>query len=66
MHLYGDGFVVAFLQATTTYFAISILLHFVVPALFNVTSVQKGDQRPGQVIREALQSLGRMVEDLFY
>jgi lathosterol oxidase len=59
MRLYGGGFIAAYLQATISYYVASVVLHCVVPALFSVRSVQKGERRPGQILKECLQSLGR-------
>lgn len=56
--LYGGGFWVALLQATCVYYAAAIVLHYLVPALFPVKSIQKGDRQPRQVAREACSSLG--------
>lgn len=41
------------------YYAAGILLHYVVPSLLPVKSVQKGQRRKGQVTSEALYSIGK-------
>ena len=56
--LYGGGFWVAYLPACGVYYAAVILLHFIVPRLFPVSSVQVGKPRTGQVAQEARNSLG--------
>ncbi len=40
------------------YYGGAFLLHFVAPLLLPVQSVQVGSRRPGQVKKEALNSLG--------
>lgn len=56
--LYGAGYRVACLQVATVYYGIAILLHFVVPLLFRVRSVQSGKRRPRQELQEAFNSAG--------
>lgn len=46
------------LACVQVYYAAGAVLHYVVPALFPVKSVQKGQPRQGQVTSEALYSLG--------
>ena len=58
MPLVGGGFWPAFLQVSAAYYAAAVLLHYIVPALVRVRSIQKGQRRPGQVSEEAAQSLG--------
>lgn len=41
-----------------TYYAAAVILHYVVPRLLPVKSVQKASPRPGQVAFEALYSIG--------
>lgn len=59
--LYGGGFRLAFIQASIVYYGIAIILHYCVPALFKVESVQKGKPAPNQVLREAINSIGPLV-----
>lgn len=56
--LYGGGFWVAFRQLAAVYYAAAVVLHYVVPAVLPVKSVQKGQRRKGQVTAEALYSIG--------
>jgi hypothetical protein len=58
MQLTGGGFLVALAQVTAVYYALATLLHFVVPRLFPVRSVQKGEAKPGQARTEALNCIG--------
>jgi Delta7-sterol 5-desaturase len=55
--LYGGGFWVAFAQAATVYYTAATTLHYIVPAVTQVRSVQKGHPAQGQVTREAFASL---------
>lgn len=57
--LYGGGYWVAVWQVAITYYCASAVLHWVVPALWDVKSVQKGQRRPGQVLQEARDSIGK-------
>lgn len=45
-------------QIAIAYYGIAIALHWVVPALHAVKSVQKGQRREGQVLQEARDSIG--------
>lgn len=56
--LYGGGFWVAFTQACVVYYAAAAALHFVVPRLWAVSSVQVGKPKEGQVASEAINCLG--------
>jgi hypothetical protein len=44
--------------ALQLYYGAAIILHYIVPALLPVKSVQKGQRREGQVASEAVNSLG--------
>jgi lathosterol oxidase len=56
------SFPTAFLQASVVYYASAVFLHYVVPRVFRVSSVQDGRRRsPGQVTREAIASLGPLL-----
>jgi lathosterol oxidase len=57
--LYGGGFYVAFAQACMVYYTAATILHFVVPAVVPVASVQSGKTKPGQEFREARSSIGK-------
>ena len=60
--LSGQGFVVAFLQAASVYYIAAIVIHYLIPSIFPVRSVQQGKKpRPGQVMREALTSVGPLL-----
>lgn len=56
--LHGAGFWVAFWQVAAVYYGFAALIHWVVPAFFDVETVQVGKRRPGQVRKEALLSVG--------
>lgn len=57
--LYGGGFRIGFLQLSLVYYTSAVFLHFVLPRLINVRSVQGSSKRqPGDLGRDALCSLG--------
>lgn len=58
--LYGGGFLVAALQVSAVYYGTAILLHWLVPQIWSVKSIQVQPRQPGQVAREALFSLGTL------
>ena len=60
MLLYGGGFLVAALQVSAVYYGTAILLHWLVPQIWSVKSIQVQPRQPGQVAREALYSLGAL------
>lgn len=59
--LHGGGFVTALLQVSLVYYLGAFLLHFVVPQLAAVHSIQVGSRRPGQVTQEVLNSPGAIL-----
>jgi hypothetical protein len=56
--LYGDGFLTAFAQQALFYYLLGAVLHFVIPAVVNVKSIQDQPRGEGEVARDALHSLG--------
>lgn len=56
--LVGGGYGVALLQVSLVYYVAAAVLHYVVPALVSVQSVQHASPKPGQVRQEALRSIG--------
>eukprot|EP00955_Chlamydomonas_euryale_P109957 365969-Chlamydomonas_euryale.AAC.12 len=54
----GGGFIIAYAQLVAFYYAAGALLHFAVPAMMEVKSVQVEARRSGSVARDALYSLG--------
>ena len=56
--LYGGGFWLAFSQVSLAYYLVAGLLHYAIPAVVPVKSIQPGERRQGQVAREALLSIG--------
>ncbi len=56
--LYGGGFLVALSQLTAFYYVTAALLHFVLPAWLPVKGVQVQERTPGDVSRDAFNSLG--------
>ena len=59
--LTGGGFWVAFAQVSLVYYGFAAAIHWVIPAFFEVESVQVGERRKGQVRKEALLSIGEIV-----
>ena len=58
LQLYGGGYINALLQTSFTYYIACIILHWVAPRLLHVESIQVQSRQPGQVRREAFNSLG--------
>uniref|UniRef100_A0A7S3VH27 Fatty acid hydroxylase domain-containing protein n=1 Tax=Dunaliella tertiolecta TaxID=3047 RepID=A0A7S3VH27_DUNTE len=58
--LYGGGFVPAFAQLFVFYYVVGALLHWGIPLLFPVQSVQPQPRAHGSVARDAFYSLGPM------
>lgn len=56
--LYGGGFCAALLQVALVYYTTAIVLHYVVPGLWQPASIQVAPRRRGQVAEEILNSLG--------
>eukprot|EP00775_Hariotina_reticulata_P003455 gene3455-3726_t len=56
--LWGGGFLVAFSQLSLFYYVLGAVLHFVVPWLCQVKGIQEQQRRPGEVTRDAVNSLG--------
>jgi hypothetical protein len=56
--LWGGGFLVAFSQLALFYYVLGTVLHFVVPLLCHVKGIQEQQRRPGEVKRDAINSLG--------
>ncbi len=61
--LYGGGFWVAFTQLTVFYYAMGAALHFVLPRIAPVKSIQHQPRKRGEVLRDAFYSLGAMKFD---
>lgn len=61
--LWGGGFLVAFTQLSAFYYSLGALLHFVLPWLCGpyVKGIQEQQRRPGEVSRDAFNSLGERV-----
>ena len=59
LSLYGGGLQQAILQVSFVYYAASVALHWIGPWLFPVKSIQVQQRQEGQVIREAIYSLGK-------
>lgn len=57
--LVGGGYWIALMQAFSTYFVGAAMLHWAVPSLLRVRSIQRGQPRRGQVAQEAINSLGK-------
>lgn len=56
--LYGGGFPLALVQLSVFYYTAGCILHYIVPRIFPVVSVQEHERRPGDVQRDCLHSLG--------
>lgn len=59
LQLYGGGYINALLQTSCTYYIACIVLHWIAPRILPVQSIQVQSRQPGQVSREAFNSLGR-------
>lgn len=58
LQLYGGGYINALLQTSCTYYIACIVLHWIAPRILPVHSIQVQSRQPGQVSREAFNSLG--------
>lgn len=56
--LYGGGYGIALLQISFVYYIACIVIHWLVPRALSVQNIQVHSRQPGQVRREALNSLG--------
>ena len=56
--MYGGGFSLAFAQLLMFYYSAGCILHFLVPRVLPVISIQEHERRPGDVQRDCIQSLG--------
>lgn len=61
--LWGGGFLVAFTQLSVFYYALGAVLHFILPSLSPVKGIQEQQRRPGEVGRDAVNSLGEYSSD---
>lgn len=59
--LWGGGFLVAFTQLSVFYYALGAVLHFVLPWLLSPKGIQEQQRKPGEVSRDAVNSLGACV-----
>lgn len=58
MQLYGGGFLHALVQLMVFYYAGGILLHYVVPRILPIQSVQERERGSSDVSRDSIYSLG--------
>lgn len=58
--LWGSGFLVAFTQLSVFYYTLGTVLHFVLPWLSPVKGIQEQQRQPGEVSRDAVNSLGAL------
>lgn len=56
--LYGGGFWVAFSQLILFYYAVGAILHYVLPRILPVKGIQQQARKRGEVLRDAVYSLG--------
>ncbi|KAG2438498.1 hypothetical protein HXX76_005049 [Chlamydomonas incerta] len=56
--LYGGGFWVAFTQLVVFYYSVGALLHSVLPRVIPVHGIQQQQRKKGEVLRDALYSIG--------
>eukprot|EP00878_Enallax_costatus_P043173 GHUV01050951.1.p1 GENE.GHUV01050951.1~~GHUV01050951.1.p1 ORF type:complete len:103 (-),score=50.24 GHUV01050951.1:6-314(-) len=56
--LYGGGFLSAVGQLAAFYYVLGAVLHYVIPAIFNVQGIQEQPRKPGEVSRDAINSIG--------
>ena len=57
--LYGDGYAAAVAQVALVYYGFSAAIHWALPALLAPPSIQVAPRRRGQVLGEAVHSLGK-------
>jgi hypothetical protein len=57
--LWGGGFTVALCQLSLFYYVLGALLHWVLPLLYPVRGIQEAPRKPGEVGRDALNSIGQ-------
>lgn len=58
MPLYGGGFWVACMQLVAYYYACAAVLHFALPRLISVKGIQAQKRKHGEVLRDAVYSIG--------
>lgn len=56
--LWGGGFLVALCQLSLFYYGLGAVLHWVVPLLGPVQGIQEAPRKPGEVARDAINSIG--------
>eukprot|EP00882_Tetradesmus_deserticola_P018053 GHRQ01019372.1.p2 GENE.GHRQ01019372.1~~GHRQ01019372.1.p2 ORF type:complete len:116 (+),score=30.72 GHRQ01019372.1:1170-1517(+) len=56
--LWGGGFLVALCQLSLFYYVLGAVLHWVVPLLGPVQGIQEAPRKPGEVARDAVNSIG--------
>jgi hypothetical protein len=56
--LWGGGFLVALCQLSLFYYVLGAVLHWVVPLLGSVKGIQESQRKPGEVARDAVNSIG--------
>jgi hypothetical protein len=56
--LWGGGFLVALCQLSLFYYVLGAVLHWVVPLLGPVRGIQEAPRKPGEVGRDAVNSIG--------
>eukprot|EP00878_Enallax_costatus_P036657 GHUV01041190.1.p1 GENE.GHUV01041190.1~~GHUV01041190.1.p1 ORF type:complete len:189 (+),score=24.54 GHUV01041190.1:309-875(+) len=59
--LYGGGFLSAVGQLAAFYYVLGAVLHYVIPAIFNVQGIQEQPRKPGEVSRDAINSIGPII-----
>ncbi|WIA34046.1 hypothetical protein OEZ86_012425 [Tetradesmus obliquus] len=59
--LWGGGFLVALCQLSLFYYGLGAVLHWVVPLLGPVQGIQEAPRKPGEVARDAINSIGPIV-----
>lgn len=60
--LHGGGFLVAFAQICTFYYVAACALHFVLPSLVKLDSIQPRARKQGEARRDAFYSIGENVQ----
>jgi hypothetical protein len=56
--LWGGGFLVALCQLSLFYYVLGAVLHWLVPLLGSVKGIQEAPRKPGEVARDAVNSIG--------
>lgn len=59
--LWGGGFMVALSQLALFYYGLGAVLQWVVPQIIQVQGIQEQPRKPGEVSRDAISSIGKLL-----